>query len=257
MAIERTIPMKLLLWPLLFLTLLWIGCASAPQPIQNEGEVRYKLGVSYLGEADYASALRELVRAAELEPRKAEVHNALGLAYYGLERLEEAEKEFQQALDLDPKFTEAYNNLGATYLKQERWEEAIEAFQKVTVDLTYPRPEVPFTNIGFAYQRQGELIKAIEYYDQAIRYNVKYDLAYLNRGLAYKELRRLDNAANDFQKVVELRPNSAQAYYNLGLVRRDQLEGRKAIEAFQKVVEIGNPQDLVDKAQGEIQLLTR
>src|SRR5471032_1503416 len=49
-------------------------------------------------------------------------------------------------------------------------------------------------NRGLAYKHKGQLDRALEDYDEAIRLNPNYSTAYSNRGIAYKKKGMLDQA---------------------------------------------------------------
>ena len=70
-----------------------------------------------------------------------------------------------------------------------------------------------YTNRGWAYDALGQLQRAIEDYDEAIRLKPeKASLAYANRGLAYANLGQLQRAIKDFDEAIRLDPRQAQAY---------------------------------------------
>lgn len=78
--------------PLLFLTV--SGCMSGrgqgnfkPDP----ASYHYQMGLSYLGERNYSSALFELTEAEKLDPENPDVLYNLGMAFIGKKRPDLAE----------------------------------------------------------------------------------------------------------------------------------------------------------------------
>ena len=64
-----------------------------------------------------------------------------------------------------------------------------------------------YSNRGLAHHYLGQLERAIEDYDEAIRLNPEDAVAYYNRGLAYKELGKKAEAIDDFEKFITLTDN--------------------------------------------------
>ena len=73
-----------------------------------------------------------------------------------------------------------------------------------------------FSNRGTAYGRKGQLDRAIEDFDQAIRLNPNYAAAFNNRGSAYSAKGDLDGAIADYNEAIRLDPKIAAAFNNRG-----------------------------------------
>lgn len=92
--------------------------------------------------------------------------------------------------------------------------------------MTSPGTQLPPTSIeieaeeylvdGFKKFKQGAYEAAIEDYDQAIRLNPDYVMAYNFRGIAYASTGELQAAIEDCSKAIELNPDDATAYVNRG-----------------------------------------
>ena len=67
-------------------------------------------------------------------------------------------------------------------------------------------------------------------------------IAYYNRGNAYDKKGEVDRAVADFTKAIKLYPNSAAAYNNRGLAYKKKGDKEQAIGDFRKALEI-NPSD--------------
>jgi lipoprotein NlpI len=64
---------------------------------------------------------------------------------------------------------------------------------------------------GLAHGRKGHMDQAVEDFDQALKLNPNFTLAYLNQGIAYYEKGNLDRAFSDYNIAIELDPQLAQA----------------------------------------------
>jgi len=62
-------------------------------------------------------------------------------------------------------------------------------------------------NNGNVYLNKGEYDQAIANYDEVIRLNSKFAMAYYNRGNAYNAKKNYDQAIADYSKAIRLKPN--------------------------------------------------
>jgi tetratricopeptide (TPR) repeat protein len=102
---------------------------------------------------------------------------------------------------------------------------------------------------GLALEKLREYDKAIHDYDNAIKINPKYVVAYILRGFAKFSSEDYHNSINDYNKAIELNPNIATAYVNRGLAKLKMGASQKpliksAITDFSKAIEL-NP-NLID-----------
>jgi len=172
-------------------------------------------------------------KAIELDPKYAKAYNNLGIALYEQEKLEEAVAAFQKAIEFDPKLAIAYSNLGNALSDQKKLDAAVAAYQKaIELDPKYAAaysnlgnalsdqkkldaaiskyktalslPEdtsgTPTTahtlannGLGLALQDQGELKKAIQYFDESEKLDPDYIYARNNNKAARDLLTEQEN----------------------------------------------------------------
>ena len=90
------------------------GCASNRDPQFGKNDpaaYHYQMGLSYMGERNYTSALFELTEAEKLDPDNPDLLYNLGLAYVGKQRPDLAEPRLQKAIMLKPNNSAARNDL--------------------------------------------------------------------------------------------------------------------------------------------------
>ncbi len=233
--------------------LLW-SCAPVKQN-QQEAQTHYSLGVSYLREPNVTSALREFLKAVELDPRNADYHEALAHAYHLKNAYPEAEKHYLEAVRLSGGDPNYYNNLGALYLDMQRWDDAVENFRLAAGDLLFAQPEVAFTGAGTALVEKGEPLEAIEYFQQSLEKNRRYAPAHLHMGRAYQALGRPGPAIESFLEATRIDAGYAEAYYQLGMAYMKRKEDDKAREAFEKAISLRPGSELSRKAENYLKLL--
>ncbi len=69
-----------------------------------------------------------------------------------------------------------------------------------------------YNNRGLAFRSNGELDRAIEDYDQAIRLQPDYYIAINNRGVALMAKGEFDRAIADFDRAIQLKPDYLAAF---------------------------------------------
>jgi tetratricopeptide (TPR) repeat protein len=97
----------------------------------------YELGSLYLKKKLYVQAislLQKALKASDDEQvdaeNKALVYNALGFAYYGQEQLDLAIRNYKDAIKLYPQYTIALNNLANAYERKQMTAKALETYEE-------------------------------------------------------------------------------------------------------------------------------
>jgi lipoprotein NlpI len=74
-----------------------------------------------------------------------------------------------------------------------------------------------YNNRGIEYWRKGDIDRAIEDYNHAIKSNPQYAKALNNRGAAYYDKKDYGHAMADFSEAIALNPKYPAAYFSRGL----------------------------------------
>ncbi len=231
---------------LFFAFLFLISCASKNTDVGSKKEIAIatqRLGEEYYNAGHYTAALKNLLDAYKNIPNDPYLNNSLGLVYMAKDRYNLAENHFKKALDLKSDYIQAKNGLGAVYIKQKKWALAIQCFKDVSEDLLYASPEIPFSNLGWAYFNQkmygqaktyfkksleispaflnavhglasiyietGHLAQAIDFLHQALKKNPDAGILHSDLAKVYEALKEFDNARNSWNIVLKLEPDTS------------------------------------------------
>jgi tetratricopeptide (TPR) repeat protein len=131
----------------------------------------------------------------------------------------------------------AYLNRGVAFEKTGQINRAIADYDKaIAIDPLYFEA---YNNRGVLYGQAGMFDKATEYFNKSISMNPDFEEAYVNRGIAYALSGRDDRALEDFNKVILLNQESAEAYFNRGNLYFRQGNNTLAVSDFRKACDLG------------------
>jgi class 3 adenylate cyclase/TolA-binding protein len=83
---------------------------------------------------------------------------------------------------------------------------------------------------------QGKLPEAIARFDDVIRRNPSYALAYENRGNAYSGLQQYDRALQDYSQAITIRPKNVDFYLNRATAYSNLKQYDKAIQDYTTII---------------------
>lgn len=148
----------------------------------------FKEAYAYQMKGEYEQATALYKKSIKLFPT-AEAYTFLGWAYSFLGKYDEAIVECQKAIQVDPDFGNPYNDIGAYLIEKGRFDEAIPWLEKATHAKRYDSYCFPHYNLGRVWEMKGDWFKAIECYENALKANREY-------ALAFKALNRLRGLLN-------------------------------------------------------------
>ena len=125
---------------------------------------------------------------------------------------------------------------GVDLTRHDKFDEAIVEFNKI-IDAD-PKSANAYYNLGYAYDKKGDLANSISNFSKAIEIDPTLTDAYYNRGFAYYKKGNFDSAIADYSKAIEISPDSADAYYGLGLVYSQKGDLDKAISEYTQAIKV-------------------
>lgn len=102
---------------------------------------------------------------------------------------------------------------------------------------------------GIEQVRQGNHLKAIEYYSKAIELSPEFSKAYTYRGSARYDLKDFEGAKQDYTRAIELDPFDPDPYDYRGRIRSMYYDYEGACEDFKKAEALGKP-GMYEKTRG-------
>lgn len=250
---------RIIFIPLLMILLATSGCKKGivvSEENKNMGEAHYSMALAEFSEKKMTRALQELIKAYKYDPTNYEITHLLGLVYLSKKLLPNAEKHIKEAITIKKgDFPKARNNLGIVYLEMKRYDDAIEQFTIAAENILYETPEFAYTNLGWAYYKKNEFVKAKEHYQKSINIESRHTLAYYNLALMYSELKKYDEAVSEYKKAIRHFPNYLDAWYSLAKTYYNMDKKAEATEAFKKVIEIVPNDKRAEEAKGYLDLL--
>lgn len=151
------------------------ACAVTDAPVEpksaKSSQINVELGVTYMKEGKYNTAMDRLQKAIAQNPSNPQAYSSMALLNMRLLQADEAEKNFKKALKLSPKDSAIRNNYGAYLCQQMRFEEAEEQFLAATRNPLYQSPEHALMNAGKCTK---DKVKAEKYFRASLRKNPKF-----------------------------------------------------------------------------------
>jgi type IV pilus biogenesis/stability protein PilW len=180
--------------------ILLAGCVSAEEIAkrERESEGHYKQGLSHMG-SNQQQAFVAFQKALQLNPDNYDARYALGSIHFERKEFAEAEREFRRCIELKPDDGEALNYYGRTLIELKRLPEAVDVLRKTTALPLYAKPDIAYSNLGYALFLLGDNAGAIRAYQEAL----KVDPPNVPRALLYLELGRLYLAQGENAKARE------------------------------------------------------
>jgi len=161
------------------------------------------------------------------------------LAAGDLDQLNLSREKAREAKALEPGYmgsSEVLSDLGYEYVVLGWYDEAMIIFEEIAED----KPASSAFGRGLIYSSRGNDSAALAAYDEAIRINPGYALAWNNKGVTLSDLGRKDEAIIAYDQALKINPGYALAWFNKGVALSDLGRKDEAIVAYDQALKI-NP----------------
>jgi type IV pilus assembly protein PilF len=136
---------------------------------RERARIHTELAASYYEFGNMAVALEEVREALKADTDYGPAYNVAGLVYAELKEDKLAVENFQQALRIDPLDSDTNNNYGRFLCDRQRVDEAIRYFTAALRNPLYKTPERSYVNAGLCLRRRGDLARAEDYFNRALK----------------------------------------------------------------------------------------
>lgn len=176
-------------------------CALTLQPESNVA-LRNRALVR-LGLRDLSGALIDLDEAIERQPNDHLAHYGRAISLLRLGRTQEALIALNRTLAIMPDFAQAYNTRGVIYGRQGDQDSAISDYERA-IELGHEPIQYPYLNLADIYREQGNLERARQSLDSAIRFAPTYAESYRALGDLYVEMGMVAMAEENYNHYIHL-----------------------------------------------------
>jgi tetratricopeptide (TPR) repeat protein/predicted Ser/Thr protein kinase len=194
----------------------------------------YTLGREQAIRADFAGSIPLLKRAIELDPNFASAYDILGVVYSNLGELDQAAESTKKAFELRDRVSERekltilsryYDHVTGELDKQI---DTLEVLKR-----TYPRDSSAVNNLGYAYERMGELEKAAGEYRAAVALSPQGPILIQNLGRMLFALGRTEEAKTVLEESVTKKQDFINTHlwlYEIAFAQGDQAAIQRQVD---------------------------
>ena len=223
--------------------------ATAQHPTQRDIRTLLKIYDTPLHTAQHDSAIDLLKKEIQRNPRLPRPHYLLGAVYFDKGDMTSAITNFQNCLKVDPNYEPAREKLIQAYQKTGQSNQALrQVEQRVKSQQghrSFHESADSYNRLGTLHYRQGDMDKAIDAFEKALKRSphhktAKQNLNQLYRQKAFNALKRraFDEATTYFEKAIRLNPENATTYRVIGDGYALASEYAQAITYYQKALEL-------------------
>jgi tetratricopeptide (TPR) repeat protein len=217
--------------------------AEAIAPLDERSRFTLVMAYVALGRGDWARP--ELTKLLEAAPANALYHYWTGRLDYDAQQYATAVKSLLRAVELDPGLAKAHDSLGLCYEAMGRFDEAVRSWEEaIRLESALPtRSPWPPLNLGLLMTRLDRLDASEARFREAVSSDPGFAAAHYQLGLVLEKKGRTADALAELEEAARLDPASAEAQYALARLYRRGGDGAKADRALQRFEQIKKEAD--------------
>ena len=205
--------------------------------VWDEAQALGHMGLLYLHNPNFApKAIAYFDRAIAVDPDHAHYYTLRGVAWSRMDEPERAIADWDKASALSPDDPEPHLNRGTHLLDRGAIIEAIASLESALERA--PGLGKIQRALGMAFDRQGNVDRAIEHYGRAIGLDRDDARAHVSRGCAFWRKGDLAQALRDCEQAVALAPELALAHVSRGDVLAAMGQADAAAEAYRDALDL-------------------
>lgn len=163
----------------------------------------------------YPRALREVMRALELDDESPDAHQVLGaLSFYMGHEWSKAEESFNRALSLNPNHHRAHYGSAWFYAAMRRWDDAdARVARAIELEPIRVNGYVTAADVYYFSRRYDQSLLALQ---QALDVDPRFSFVHSRFGWNYLQLGRFEDAIASIERAISLDPDEPQFKWQLG-----------------------------------------
>ena len=195
--------------------------------LEEAAELNYQLGARYYRNGQYEIARDRLLYSINLEPKNATAHSTLALTYEALDNGRLATESYEQAVKIAPRNFHVLNTYAVFLCRQGKYDAAIDNFDRAVAVTENDNAEITLTNAGVCLSQKPDLVKAEEYFREALNNKSTYGDALLQLCLLKQNAGEHLAARAFMQRYLNSNLPSAEVLY-IGMQIEDELGDERA-----------------------------
>lgn len=218
----------------LAMTVLASGCVSntsGPKErvadTNEAADLNYQLGARYYRNGNYDLARDRLLYSIELNPKNAIAHSTLGLTYEQLDNTRLATASYEKAVRVAPNNYEVLNTYAVFLCRQKSYDDATRYFDRAIKVRDNDNAEITLTNAGVCMMQKPDLVKAENYFREALEHKSSYGEALIQLCVMKINQQEYLPARAFLQRFLNSNPPSASVLY-LGVRIESELGDERA-----------------------------
>lgn len=177
---------------------------------------------------------KEQSKEAKMKEIQAQVEKARDLRFKGDN--EGALREQLKAVELDQNYDQTWLLLASVYMDLERWNKAEEAVKKA-IELNKNEPDT-HQLYGSILERLGRKEESLVQRQEAVNLSPENPFYLVNLGLSFDLINNKEAARDSFLQALRVNPDYAYANYQLADLEADEGNLLRAIELFERTASL-------------------
>ena len=222
--------------------------------LDSEFAVAFSLkGDLYQAQQEYEKSADAYERAATLDPWSLKDFFNLGKVSQILKQFVRAANAYVAASKLDPKHYEAHVGAAQCFFEMKDFEQSHQyALEAKAID---PNQAAPELLLGDIFEEQKEHLEAIDAYRRALELQGNQPKVMVSLARAYLRTGRFSSAKELLNEVIVKEPENAVAYQYLGFAQLKLKETQAAVDSYKQAVQLGDNDWMAHKSLGVAYML--
>lgn len=183
------------------MAILLTACSSNSDKKKRQADLYFGAGTQSLMSQDYTDALKNLLKANELDPNNSELLNNLGMAYYFKGERDLAIKTLNRSIEINEENSDARINLASIYFHDGDIIRSEKMYKEVLKDLTYEKQARTYYNLGVIELKKQNSVAAENYFKKSVKEDGNYCPGFYQLGLVQFNRRQFNQALKNFKEA--------------------------------------------------------